>query len=679
MTSNSGIRQHNVEINQLVLHEQAATLLAGLRTSLLASSFIACSFALMIWGRLPAVLLACWLTLILTINAMRFVAMCVAVRRHYVDTRTQLVLTTSWIAALVSGGAWGLLLIFVDIYDLNMSPAIAFVVCGISAGAVIQGSTHRKTVWAFIIPLVGTHFVCLVSEMKVGPLILATNVGLFLVMMCRSAVAAERSYVNASRLKHEATDLAANLKTANDTASAAVKRLEFLAHHDPLTGLANRNAFNQVFSAALTEATARGNEIALILIDLDRFKAINDKFGHAVGDIVLIEVGDRLRRFAPGATMCARLGGDEFAVILVHETVETDAQSLVAALIDQLNRPIGLADRQLAIGASIGYSQFPRDGQSVAELQVRADVALYAAKTAGRGIAHAFDAKLRATTDARRVFELDLEAALKNRELDVWFQPQVSLADGKPVGLESLIRWKHPRHGWVSPPEIVAAALATRQSEALTGFVVAASCRMIRALTEAGFEDVSVSFNVSPQEMGHYPLVELIMQAIAREGIEPRRLEVEITEDAMFDEDRGGDDLRAIGAMGVKLAVDDFGVAYSSFGALRSHKFDCIKIDKVFIDGVTDGANDRALVKALLGVARALGVKAIAEGVETAEQARVLASLGCTEAQGYYFAKPMPFAAALDWLERDRGNAAAKMSPLGTNSEMIRQPLRAAI
>ncbi|KAE9412456.1 hypothetical protein Angca_007921, partial [Angiostrongylus cantonensis] len=243
-----------------------------------------------------------------------------------------------------------------------------------------------------------------------------------------------------------------------------------------------------------------------------------------------------------------------------------------------------------------------------------------------------------------------LAGALASGAIEVWFQPQVRLSDRQLCGLEALVRWKHPEHGWVPPPEIVSAAAATRQSEALTSRVIDASCLMIRSLDGVGRMDVNVSFNASPRELGQYSLPDVLAGALADHGVPAERLEVEITEEAMFQDDRGTSVLQKIAALGVNIAIDDFGVGYSSFGALKQQIFNCIKIDRMFIDGLTTGEDGRALVQAILGVARALGVKAIAEGVETAEQVAILHHLGCPEVQGYFFGRLMPAADLMQWI-----------------------------
>jgi diguanylate cyclase (GGDEF)-like protein len=662
MEMDAGAVNVSIDVAGLVRREQALSLAQSMKVTLSANCLIAVSIVTMVWDRLPRTEMVFWAAAVLLINAARLLTVATALRANLENRRPELFLRQSWIGALVAGTAWAVFLPMAFYSGAGLSPAITFVVCGMSAGALIQSRAHRATVWLFILPISIALSACFFGLHTLEGYILSANVVIYVVMLGRSATNAERSFTTASRLKYEATELAASLKVANDVASGAVMRLEHLANHDPLTDLGNRTAFNAVFNHSLEDARLNHDEVTLMLIDLDRFKSINDTFGHSVGDQVLVAVARRLRERLGDDRFVARLGGDEFAIILTGQSGAKSTLDLASELIELISKPVTINDRQLAIGASIGFSLYPRDGYSVEELQISADLALYAAKAGGRGRVRCFDEKLRAATDARRVFELDLADALAHGNLEVWFQPQVSLREHRLIGLEGLIRWNHPNHGWVPPPEIVAAAAATRQSEALTGFVVEASCRMIRALTLAGYDDVSVSFNASPRELGSYSLAKLIGRMLETHDIAPDRLGVEITEEAMFSEERGGADLREIADMGVKIAVDDFGVGYSSFGALRNLKFDCIKIDRVFIEGLTSGAGDRALVQAILGVARALGVKAIAEGVESAEQLAVLASLGCNEVQGYYFAKPMPAKKVLEWVG-DRADIKARSIP----------------
>jgi diguanylate cyclase (GGDEF)-like protein len=634
----------------LIRRDQASIEAASTPSTLLTNSFIAATAAIMMWQPEAKASLAAWILIVAFVNLLRYLSVLIGLRLRLVERKPDAMLIILASGALVSGISWAILPVLAYFDGFLFNPTMACVISGVTAGKAVLSPVYRHAVWPFILSILASYIACLLIQQDFVSYVLAGDFAIFTVILYRAAVKSEAAFFRLSRMKYEAVDLAVSLRQANDAAFAANKRLEFLANHDSLTGLANRSAFIVALRAAMDRARLNQEEVALLLIDLDRFKSVNDTHGHSAGDQVLVEAARRLRLAVDASDLVARLGGDEFAMILIGPRIQVVAQAAARATVDLLRDPIEVGERLVNVGGSVGVSFFPYDGASVEELQICADVALYAAKSDGRGRVRLFDAKLRAETEARRIYELDLAKALASGAIEVWFQPQVRLSDRQLCGLEALVRWKHAEHGWVPPPEIVSAAAATRQSEALTSRVIDASCQMIRALDDVGHADVNVSFNASPRELGQYSLPDVLAVAITDHAVPPERLEVEITEEAMFQDDRGTSVLHKIAALGVNIAIDDFGVGYSSFGALKRQAFNCIKIDRVFIDGLTSGEDGRALVQAILGVARALGVKAIAEGVETAEQAAILHHLGCPEVQGYFFGRPMPAADLIQWI-----------------------------
>ncbi|MDR3497496.1 MAG: EAL domain-containing protein [Ancalomicrobiaceae bacterium] len=637
-------------IDVLVLREQATALQSAMRVTLPANIFIGLSAVGLMWHWLPHVHLVVWAVLLVLSSLARIGYANRAERSGRIVDAPDEVLRSCWIGALVSGLLWAGFLAMVLASDSVFHPALHFIICGITAGATVQGTTHRASVWAFVIPIGIMHFTSLVAEGSLAGWVLSTNAALYAFMLCRASTLSERSFIAAIRVKYEATALAAAEVQAKETTTAALRQLEYVAAHDPLTGLANRNAFKSSFEQVLRRARDRHGEVAVMLVDLDRFKAINDTFGHAAGDAVLIEVAARLRMCLKEGDIIGRIGGDEFAVLLDRGELNGEEHRIACALLDALCRPIVFGARLLQIGASIGYSHYPRDAHDVENLQICADVALYAAKSEGRRTFHAFDEDLRAVADARRVFELDLAEALAEGAIEVHFQPQMAIGNRRVCGLEALVRWNHPNHGWVAPAEIIAAAAATRQTEALTGHVVSTACRMARALAAIGHGDITISVNVSPAEFGRFSLTQLVAAKLGEFDVPAACLGIEITEEAMFSDERGAADLKALAELGVKISVDDFGVGYSSFGSLRAYGFDFIKINRTFIQAIAVSAKDRALVQAILGVARALGAEAVADGVETVDQVVLLASLGCRFIQGRYVSGPLEPKALMQWL-----------------------------
>jgi diguanylate cyclase (GGDEF)-like protein len=655
------------------IRRDQASIEAGTTTStLLTNTFIAITAAVMMWQHDAGPVLAVWVVGVVIVNVARYASLQIGLRRQLVQRKPDVMLAILAVGAFVSGLSWSVLPVLALFNGFLFNPTMACVISGVTAGKTVMSPVYRHAVWPFVNSILFAYIVCLIVEQTFVASILAIDFTIFAVILERATAKSERSFLRLSRINYEATDLAISLRHANETAFAANKRLAFLANHDSLTGLHNRSAFNASLHVAIERARHNGEEVALLLVDLDRFKSINDTYGHAAGDHVLVEAAQRLRLTVGDDDPVARLGGDEFALILSGPHIERLADAASRAIVELLAEPVTFAERLMSVGSSVGVAVFPRDGETVDELQISADVALYAAKAEGRGQARMFDANLRAAAEVRRVYELDLADAISSGAIEVWFQPQVRLSDRQVCGLEALVRWKHPEHGWVSPPDIVSAAAATRQSEALTACVIDASCAMIRQLDQLGRPDLGVSFNASPRELGQYSLPNLLERVIAAHGVSAERLEVEITEESMFQDDHGAAALRKIAALGVRIAIDDFGVGYSSFGALRRQTFNCIKIDRVFIEGLAAGNDARALVQAILGVARALGVKAIAEGVETAEQAAILHHLGCHEVQGYYFGRPMATVDILQWIAANEQAYAQAELPLFETAQIHR-------
>lgn len=643
------------DVATLILIEKAKTFLVNQLVTLLAGMFIAVSAAIITLPLLrneDRVWIYCWLAFTLVLSVLRNLAgrYFRASRTH--ETNPRRVLLVASLFALASGLGWSVYIVLAYREHILFLPSIAFIIPGISAGAAIQSTTFAAPVLAFVLPLLSTFITALLTESSTEYRILAINSLFFTFMLCRGALMSERKATDSSRLAIEADQMSNSLRDANATAMQAMGRLEFIARHDYLSGLANRKAFSEMLEDMLGQAASSGEEVAILLIDLDHFKAINDTFGHATGDVVLSEASRRLKMVAVSSEQIARLGGDEFAVILRAPKLGNRAERLAGEIVEALASPVSYQGQRLTIGASVGVASFPRDGRNQQELMINADLALYAIKSDGRGGFRLFDAVLRQMSQQRRDIETDLHAALHRGEIALWFQPQVDLVNHRLTGLEALLRWNHPVHGWIAPPEIVSAAARNRLSRALTQHVLSTACRMIRRLDEAGFSEVTVAFNVSPDEIGHYPLCDLVRQEIELLGIPVHRLEVEMTEEAVLSDKRAIGELDALSRLGVRLAIDDFGVGYSSFGAMKKLHFNRLKIDRTFISEADVCSRSRALTKAMIGVAQALGVEVLAEGVETAAQAATLLSLGCRQIQGYYIARPMPAEEMIAWAEQ---------------------------
>lgn len=635
------VREPAGGIEAAVRREQARINLATARITLRSSVLVAGSAATIVWIETGGTAILAWLAVSLSLTFARIWQIGRFERDGLCETDPGLTLRRSWQNSLVQGVLWGALPFLV----LHGPPSgelafLAFIIAGTTAGSVIQSRAYANASVAFVVPsLAGLVLWCLWIG-TYGSVILAVNVALLAVLMAQNLRIAERNFINTHRLRFEATALAASLDAAVAREVDARERLAVVADTDAVTGLRNRAAFNRALAAACDEAARTGRRFALLLVDLDRFKSINDTLGHVAGDAVLVEAARSVAAAVGTAGKVARIGGDEFAVLVTDGPDDAAIDRTGEALVAALSRPIRVAGRPTVVGGSVGAAVYPSDAGTDVDLLAYADIALYAAKDAGRRRYRRFDAGLRQQVDTRRQVELELAEAIEAGEVQVVYQPQVSLPGGEVIGVEALLRWKHRELGWVSPPDMVEAASTAFLSDRLTGHVLEAACRLVRRLDAIGRSDLPVAVNLSPREFRLYSPADLVVAVCARHGVPTSRFEVEITEEAMFDTAEGRVEVERLASAGVRIAVDDFGAGHSSLAYLASLHVDRIKIDRRFVGRIGYFERDREVVEAILGVGRVLDVKVMAEGVETAEQARILSELGCQEAQGYLFGRP---------------------------------------
>jgi diguanylate cyclase (GGDEF)-like protein len=424
---------------------------------------------------------------------------------------------------------------------------------------------------------------------------------------------------------------------------------EHLAMHDALTGLPNRVLFRNQVHDAIEAARSNDSYAAVMLMDLDRFKEVNDTLGHHNGDLLLTEVGNRLRKAIRQSDGVARLGGDEFAILL-PEISEPDAARRVALKVLQaLERPLHLEDLTLDIGASIGIAVYPRHGGDADTLLQRADVAMYVAKETNMG-AELYSHDKDGYSPDRLGLVAELRSAIDQHELHLVFQPKVDLQHGGITGFEALIRWDHPRRGFLPPDEFIPIAEHTGLIMPLTNFVVDKALEECRRWMDSGHAH-RVSVNLSARTLLNAHLPEQIERALARWSVSPEYLQLEITESSlMVDPERSGEILQRLSDMGVGLSIDDYGSGYSSLSHLRRLPVSEVKIDKSFVLEMTSEANDAAIVRSTIELGHILGMRVVAEGVETAAIFDRLAALGCDEAQGYHIARPLPAEQIPAWL-----------------------------
>jgi diguanylate cyclase (GGDEF)-like protein/PAS domain S-box-containing protein len=432
------------------------------------------------------------------------------------------------------------------------------------------------------------------------------------------------------------------------------ERIAHLAHHDALTGLPNRALFREQLDQSL-KWVQRGERLAVLFVDLDHFKAVNDTFGHPIGDELLKVAADRLRRCVQDTDVIARLGGDEFAIIQTAISGPADVTRLVNRIGEALREPCELGGHQLMAGTSIGIALAPEDATDSVQLVKNADLAMYRAKAEGRGTYRFFEPEMDARIKARRALEIDLREALMGGAFELHYQPLVNLQDGRVTGCEALLRWQHPVRGPVSPAEFVSVAEETGLINPIGEWVLRTAC------TEAAVwpDDIKIAVNVSPVQFKSGHLVQMVINALASSRLPAHRLELEITEAVLIRDDEAAlAILHQLRALGVRIAMDDFGTGYSSLGYLQRFPFDKIKIDRSFVKDVAAEAGSLSIVQAVIGIAKARKITTTAEGVETVEQRDTLRRLGCTEMQGYLFSPAIPATALRALIVPRRAKAA---------------------
>lgn len=428
--------------------------------------------------------------------------------------------------------------------------------------------------------------------------------------------------------------------------SKEVKReghIRFLAEHDHLTGLSNRTFLQTKLKSILEEGLGDSNQGALMILDLDGFKDINDTFGHDVGDTLIIAVGERLSDELDRSDVIARLGGDEFAIVSLDTNIsDQDCAALADRLLQVVKRPFHVAGFEFVVGTSIGVARFPSDGTTVKDLMKAADLALYAAKAAEGNCAVPYHPKMSDRLKRRRQLEQDLKLALENRSLELYVQPQVDFASGHIIGGEALLRWQHPDLGPIGPDVFIPVAEETGLILPLGRWVLETACQSTVHWTSM-LNDGQIAVNVSPAQFIHQNLVREVADILDRTGLPPRNLELEITEGLLMrDHQLAIATLGELDDMGVKLAIDDFGTGYSSLSYLKRFRVHKVKIDKAFVHNLQHDRGDHSIVQAVVMMSKAFGFQTIAEGVETVAQRDRLIALGCDQAQGYLYGKPLP-------------------------------------
>ncbi|MCX8087160.1 MAG: EAL domain-containing protein [Rhodocyclaceae bacterium] len=425
------------------------------------------------------------------------------------------------------------------------------------------------------------------------------------------------------------------------------EKIRHLAHHDPLTGLPNRLFLTVASEQVLATAAREGCRMALIFLDMDRFKLINDTLGHQVGDEFLIEVGRRLKASVREADIVARLGGDEFVVVLSRIKAQNDAARVADKILAALNAPFKIGELTLHSSPSLGIALFPEDGENLETLMKNADTAMYHAKEKGRNNAQFFTAAMNAAAAERLELERALREALAAGAFELHYQPQLCAKTRTLCSAEALLRWTHPTRGAIPPLQFIPIAEETGLIGALGAWVLEAACRQIAAWQAAGFKPPRIAINLSAQQLRDAHFAEQVAETLKRHGLAPSAIELEITESAaMADPEKAVGELADLRDLGIRLAIDDFGTGHSSLAWLKHLPIQALKLDRSFVKDIESDANDAAICRATIALAHELGLEVVAEGIETPAQERFLIERhGCDLLQGFLYGKPMPAAA----------------------------------
>ena len=548
--------------------------------------------------------------------------------------------------ALISGIVWAFVSVLCQFYTAPETLFCLVVVCGITAGAVVHGVAYAPIPICFITPPLLSIFACLLYAGGFEHYLLAGAVLVYTCALIRVTRENEAGFRETSRLKNEAVIMTKSLHEAHSRAIEVANEMAYRATHDGMTGLLNRAGFIQLVENRLAD---KKTAFCLMLLDLDGFKSINDVFGHQTGDRVLVEVARRLREALTEDYAIARMGGDEFAVFYDNSVMDEIPAEIATRLVTAIEVPFASFDAG-RLGACVGV--YSGRGCSVTEMLTCADEALYVAKSAGRNRYYVFDEILRERSEMRHDAERDLQHALNENEIELWYQPIFNRRSGSMISLEALLRWKHKRHGWIPPEEIVMVAARSGLAEALLRYSFGEVCAMIGKLADLGLHDVRVALNISPREISRLPIDAMLLKGLAASGVPAVMLEIEITEESAMDIRSVQEKLNRLAKSGVGIAVDDFGVGYSSLATLRQPYITKIKIDNSFVRGITRSSENQILVQAVLNLGRSMNVQVVAEGVESREDLDWLEQNGADLLQGYFLLPPGRRETIIQWLRQ---------------------------
>ncbi|NEX22583.1 EAL domain-containing protein [Thiorhodococcus mannitoliphagus] len=608
------------------------------------------------------------------------------------------------LASLWIGGAWSLIVLFLaDMSDHIVVAALSMLVFGVTSSAVAILSMHLPSFLVYVYPQILVLGAMLLSQQVAGLTILTVALCGYLLMLTLLARNAHRLFASHVYLANENQDLVTRLnaenarretviqertralsetnlalkaeiaerKKAEESLRQQERSLRRLAHHDPLTALPNRLLMIDRLGQAIRRAHRTGTGLAVLFIDLDHFKEINDSLGHSVGDAFLKAVAKRLVQTLRAEDTVARLGGDEFVVIAEQVQDSADASAIADLIQGAFKAPfeVGLGDFGSTL--SIGISLYPADGVDTETLLRNADAAMYRAKSDGRNAYRFYAADMTEKARVRVEMEAALRQALDGDAFRLLFQPQFELSTGRLIGAEALIRWEHPTQGLLLPASFIPMAESTGQIEQIGTWVLEEACSLLARWERAGMRDLVLAVNVSGRQFLKGDLVDRIQAILQGSGCDPRRLELEITEGFLIRRpERARAMLQEIREMGIRIVIDDFGTGYSSLSHLKAFPISKIKIDLSFVRDVTSSPNDQAIATAIVALGRSFGLSVIAEGVETPEQAEFLGRCGCDQAQGFLYSRPLSESAFIGyWKTQQSQDADVRTSHPGFGVE----------
>lgn len=564
------------------------------------------------------------------------------------------------VAAALFAAPWAYLLIA---YIGQLPPKVELVMVAVVAGMTASGSIHLSRIYpaaiAFlaIMTLTGALTCFYQGTMEyflLGSLILSYGAFLNRVVKLSSQLSIDRTH--AMRALEEKVEEMDNTRV----------ELKKFAMEDPLTQLANRREFQARLTKAVSEAAHHGTSVALLVCDLDHFKNINDISGHHVGDELLKLVAERLRTTVRDYDLVARIGGDEFAIIAEHHKSPKDTADFTRRLLNAIKQPAEIDGRMVTPGISVGISMFPFDARDTKTLLAHGDRALQLGKAAGRGQFNFFDQKMKTQLTFDEAMESDLRIAMVEEEFELFYQPKVSIRTGQLQGFEALLRWHHPEGKVLSPPQFFNVAEERGLMPFISDFVVERALCDIKSWNAKGLEPGTVSFNIHPVQIKDDHRMKRIVRDIERAGINPEKIFLEITEGCIVG--RGTEEVPKIieylRNRGLQISLDDFGTGFASLAHLKDLAVDELKFDRSFISDLLTNSTNRAIVNSMVKLANSLGMKTVAEGVETSEQHNVLLAMGCSTGQGYFYNKPLSYEEATDLIANSQLDDSQNVSPL---------------